>query len=116
MNQVFTRAEIDFWCNYLGNDPDELLSKIARFRESGEAITVNEVRRTFTVFGTPFPDHPDPVIGGSLLDGATPDDPSAQAYTDLLKARAQFAVGIIQQNAPATLSDPKYTKLAQLLA
>lgn len=116
MVEVFTRAEWDFWINYLGNDPGELASKIATFRASGEPITVNEVRRSFSIFGTPFPDHPDDAVGNNLLDGSTPDDPNGQEYKALLLQRAQFAVGIIEQNAAGSMGDPKYQKLRDLLA
>ncbi|MBX9687752.1 MAG: hypothetical protein K2X27_13685 [Candidatus Obscuribacterales bacterium] len=116
MQAIFTRAEYDFWCNYLKNDLDEMLSKIARFRFSGEPVTINEVRRSFQIYGQPFPDHPDPAIGGLLLDGTMPEDPNGTEYKALLKARAEFAYNLLSANSAASLGDAKYAELAQLLA
>lgn len=113
MERVFSRAEVDFWCNHLGNEPTEMFTRIAAFRESGEAITINEVRRTFKIWGEPFPDRPD---GDVLLDGTGFDNPNTPEYKAELIALAQFAKNLLQENAPATLAEPKYAKLAELLA
>lgn len=117
MNPIFTREEIDFWCNYLGNDPADLLGKVAEFRASGELLTVNEVRRTFKFWSQPLADHPDPAIGNALLDGsACPASDINKLKAIALDAKTRIQANDSNATDTAMADDPKYAKLVQLLS
>lgn len=110
--KVFTRAEFDFWCNYLGNDPQALIDRVNACRSSGEDMTINEIRRSVKFWGKPLPDLPG---GNVLLNGDSLPDPESAEYKNELTSLATFVKDLFLQNSPSSLSEPKYAKLAKLL-
>lgn len=111
MPQVFTKGEIELWCDILGNDPFDLISKVALAKQSGEPITVNQIRRSFKLWNTSFPDHVDPVVGNALLTPAEVNDAPT-------KELAEFTVNVLKANNAAVTDkfiEAQYPRLAELL-
>ena len=115
MVAVFTREEIDFYVNVLGGDPTGLIAQVKAYRNSGELITVNEVRRQIRFWGASLPDHPDESIGNALLDGS----PCPESNRDAMKFIGLFAHSTLRANNAALADDAvfaeAYPRLAELL-
>lgn len=108
---ILTRAEIDLFVNHLGRDPEELLAKIARIKQSGEPITINEARRSIRFWEDQLPDLP----GGDVLLNGDELPAADEAYAASLKTAALFAKSVLEKNDPKALLDPKFAAIAQLL-